>query len=177
MNNKIIIRPIKPDDAEQYVRLHNLVWRDAYNHIFPKQVFDEREERTQDKINQFASWIESNTQQINYAAEIDGVMVGFMNATILSNYEHFKNLGFAELMGLYIHPDYQGQGIGGRFKQIFIDWAKENGAKKFVIGVLKDNLKARKVYEKWGGKLDEYAQPFVKLGVEYDEVFYTFDLD
>lgn len=47
---------------------------------------------------------------------------------------------------------------------------------KFVDGVLKDNHNARKVYEKWGGKLDEYTQPFVKLGVSYDEVFYTYDL-
>ena len=54
--------------------------------------------------------------------------------------------------------------------------AKSNGATKFVIGVLKDNHNAKKVYEKWGGKLDEYTQPFVKLGVGYDEVFYTYDL-
>jgi inosine/xanthosine triphosphate pyrophosphatase family protein len=45
-----------------------------------------------------------------------------------------------------------------------------------VIGVLKDNHKARKVYEKWGGKLDNHEQPFVKLGVGYDEVFYTYEL-
>lgn len=45
-----------------------------------------------------------------------------------------------------------------------------------MIGVLKENDKARKVYEKWGGKLDKYTQPFVKLGVGYDEVFYTYEL-
>ena len=60
---------------------------------------------------------------------------------------------------------------------MFEKWAKENGATKYVIGVLRDNYKARKVYEKWGGKLDEYVQPFVKLGVEYDEVFYTYNLE
>ena len=67
-------------------------------------------------------------------------------------------------------------GIGTKFKNLFVDWAKENGATKFVIGVLKDNFKARRVYEKWGGKLDSYTQPFIKLGVEYDECFYTFEI-
>ena len=43
-------------------------------------------------------------------------------------------------------------------------------------GVLKDNLKARAVYEKWGGVLDDYTQPIVKLGVGYDEVFYTYNI-
>ena len=68
-------------------------------------------------------------------------------------------------------------GIGSKFKNIFVEWAKKHGATKYVIGVLKDNQNARKVYEKWGGKLDEYTQPFVKLGVGYDEVFYTYDLE
>ena len=60
---------------------------------------------------------------------------------------------------------------------MFEKWAKENGATKYVIGVLRDNHKARRVYEKWGGKIDKYVQPFVKLGVDYDEVFYTYDLE
>ena len=41
---------------------------------------------------------------------------------------------------------------------------------------MQDNKQARKAYEKWGGKLDAYSQPYVKEGKEYVEVFYTFDL-
>ena len=37
--------------------------------------------------------------------------------------------------------------------------------------------KAKKVYETWGGNLSEHEQPFVKLGVEYSENFYTYVLD
>ena len=42
---------------------------------------------------------------------------------------------------------------------------------------MKDNTKAKKVYETWGGTLSEHEQPFVKFGVEYSESFYTYDLD
>ena len=88
----------------------------------------------------------------------------------------FNERGFADLEAMYIYPEYQGLGIASRFKELFVNWAKSNGATKFVIGVLKDNVKARKVYEKWGGVLDDYTQPIVKLGVGYDEVFYTYNI-
>ena len=113
---------------------------------------------------------------MTYVAESNGRVVGFIFGRIGSGYEHFNSLGYADLEALYIHPEYQGMGIASKFKDIFISWAKENGATKFVIGVLKENHKARKVYEKWGGMLDKFEQPFIKLGVPYDEVFYTYDL-
>lgn len=171
----IKIRKLKLSDAKEYVTLHNLVWQSAYAHIFPKEVFIDREKRSKEKIENFHNLVNA-PNEIGYVAEIDNTIVGFMNATLISNYEHFKDLGYAELMGLYIHPDYQNKGIGSSFKQIFVDWAKNQGATKYVIGVLRDNFNARKVYEKWGGKLDNYTQPFVKLGVEYDEVFYTYEI-
>ena len=42
--------------------------------------------------------------------------------------------------------------------------------------MLKNNAKGRAVYENWGGKLDDYTKSFVKLGVGYEEVFYTFEI-
>ena len=61
-------------------------------------------------------------------------------------------------------------------KNIFEKWAKSNGATKYVIGVLKDNLDARKVYESWGGKLSKHESDFVKLEVGYKEIFHTYNL-
>ena len=41
----IIIRKVKSEDAEQYIKLGNLVWRIAYRHIFPEEVFIDRESK------------------------------------------------------------------------------------------------------------------------------------
>ena len=175
MRETFVIRKVKSEDAREYVELQNLIWRDAYSHIFPEEVFVDRESNYDKRIK----WIENfknDDKQIGYVAVVNDKIVGLMNAVISSDYEYFKNKGYSELMILYIHPDYQGVGIGSSFKKIFVDWAIRNGSTKFVIGVLADNVKARKVYEKWGGKLDDYTQPFVKLGVCYKEVFYTYDL-
>ena len=81
-------------------------------------------------------------------------------------------MGYADLIALYIHPDYQHVGLGTRLKDVFVDWVMNSGASKFVIGVLKDNKKARSVYENWGGALDTYTFKYKGL----DEVFYIYDL-
>jgi len=98
-----------------------------------------------------------------------------MCGNINSLYEYFK-ADYADLKAIYIDPKFQRLGIGSAFKDIFEKWAKKNGATKYVIGVLKDNIKARKVYELWGGRLSEYENNYSKLDIEYPEVFYIFDL-
>lgn len=50
-------------------------------------------------------------------------------------------------------------------------WTKQHGASQFVVGVFKNNHKARKVYEKWGGKLDTYTEPYVKLAKVTNKFF------
>ena len=67
-------------------------------------------------------------------------------------------------------------GIGTALRDIFVKWAKQKKADKMVIGVLKDNAKARKVYESWGGTLSEHEHEFVQMDVGYPEVFYTFTI-
>ena len=66
-------------------------------------------------------------------------------------------------------------GIGAALKDIFVKWAKEKGADRFVIGVLKENAKAREVYESWGGQLSEHEQDFEVMNVRYPESFYTYE--
>ena len=174
--NDIIIRKAKTQDAKQFVKLNNFVWRIAYKDIFPEEVFLEREAKAEEKIKKFDKIYCNNNKFLTYVAECDSKIVGILWGAMKSEYEYFGTKSYADLMALYIHPDYQGLKISSKFKKTFEDWAKENGATKYVIGVLKDNHKARRVYENWGGKLDAQTQPFVKLGVGYEEVFYTYDL-
>ena len=170
----LTIRKVKPEDARGWVILHNKVWRDAYSHIFPEEVFIDREIKLEEKIKTFTDKMKNDSESMAYVAEYNGKIVGTMCGSITSSYNHFDK--YADLIGLYVDPKYQGLGIGSSLKNIFENWAIEHGATQYVIGVLKDNIKARKVYEAWGGKLSEFEEDFVKLGVGYPEVFYTYDL-
>ena len=53
---------------------------------------------------------------------------------------------------------------------------RRKGTTKYLIVIQKDNANARLVYESLGGTLDTYTQPFTKLDVDYDEVFYTYKI-
>lgn len=175
-NDSIIIRKVRNDDARQYIELINSVWRVAYKKIFPEEVFSEKETTSSDKIKNFANRFYNDNEKICYVAECKGIVIGVMEGAIKSTYEHFVEDGFADLVALYIKPEYQGKGVGTKLKNIFEDWARKNGATKYIIGVLKENNNARKVYESWGGKLDDWEQKLYKLDVGYDEVFYKYNL-
>ena len=152
MNSDIKIRKVNQTDATKWFKFVNKVWRDTYKSIFPEEVFLEKEKNVEEKEKNFNQKICNDNKNIALVAEYKGEIIGIMCGSINSNYEHF-NLEYADLIGLYIDPDFQEKGIGSSFKKMFEEWARKNGATKYVIGVLKDNQKARVVYEKWGGKL------------------------
>ncbi len=175
MNNEsIIIRKVNKNDAYNWFLLVNKVWRDAYKDIFPDEVFIDRDNKIEQKVKTFSETIKNDNENIAYVAECNGRLVGLMCGSITSAYNNFSE--YADLIGLYIDPKFQSNGIGSSFKNIFEKWARENGAKKYVIGALKNNIKARKVYESWGGKLSEFKEDYVKFSVKYPEVFYIYNL-
>ncbi|MCR4738824.1 MAG: GNAT family N-acetyltransferase [Lachnospiraceae bacterium] len=168
-------RPVRKEDGYEWHTLLCRVWRSAYSHIFPVEVFDERDKYIEDKARQFTEDKFTGDRKIAYVAEHAGKIVGLMFGTLDSDYEYFKN-EYADLVALYVYPDYQGMGIGTALRDIFVEWAWGKGAGRYVIGVLKDNAKARKVYESWGGTLSEHEQDFIVMNVGYPESFYTFEL-
>lgn len=168
-------RKIRKEDGYEWYTLLSKVWRSAYGHIFPEEVFDEREKNIEAKAGGFTEEKFSGDRKIAYVAECDGKIAGLMYGTLDSDYEYFRN-DYADLVALYVYPEYQGMGIGTMLKDIFTKWAREKNADRFVVGVLKDNAKARKVYESWGGVLSGHEQDFVVLNVGYPESFYTFEL-
>ena len=177
MNTQFVVRQATPQDAKNFVELHNKVWKYAYSSVLPEEVFIKREELANQKIESFSKTMQNTANQIVYVAEKNGELIGLMFGVLNSEYEYFNKPDYADLQALYIHPNYQNMGIGTALKNVFISWAKQNGKTKFVIGVLKENYSARKVYESWGGKLENYSNQFFILNKGYDEVFYTYILD
>ncbi|SEQ47823.1 Protein N-acetyltransferase, RimJ/RimL family [Lachnospiraceae bacterium NE2001] len=168
-------RKVKKEDGYEWYTLLDSVWRVAYSEIFPKELFDARDYAREDRARGFTEEKFLGERKIAYVAECEEKIVGLMFGSLDSDYEYFKN-DFADLVALYVYPEYQGMGIGTALRDIFVDWAKGKNSKQMVIGVLKDNTKARKVYESWGGKLSEYEHEFVQMNVGYPEVFYTFEI-
>ncbi len=175
----VIIRKTKAGDAEQYIKLRNLIWKSTYGHIFPEELFVKMEnpENISKRIEGFAAYHIGNPQVFSYVAEDNGKIIGFMTGSYDVETECFKKPNLAELGCMYIHPEYQGKGLGSRFKDVFLKEIMSKGKQGFVLGVLKENVKAQKVYVAWGGELSERTLPYKTMGKTYDLVFYTYDLE
>ena len=169
----ISYRKVRKEDGYQWYTLLNSVWRTAYGHIFPEEVFDARDKGIDDKVREFSEEKFLGDRKIAYVAECDGRIVGLMFGTLDSDYEYFRG-DYADLVALYVYPEYHGTGIGTALKDLFTEWARTKGADRFVIGVLKDNYKAREVYASWGGILSEHEQDFTVMDKGYPECFYTY---
>ena len=170
----ITIRKVEEKDAGIFQTIRVTVWKDAYAHIFPESVFENQQKKLSEYIaNTPKRLLDDNFNY--YLAEVDKKPVAIMVVAKISEYEHYASLGYADLQALYILPHYQGLGIGTKLFKYAVNLIADQGAEKMVIGVLKDNQMAQKAYKKWGGKLDNYEQPFVKEGKNYAEVFYIYE--
>lgn len=168
-------RQIRKEDGYEWYTLLSRVWRITYADIFPEEYFDARDRSVESRAREFTVETFSGDRKTAYVAEHDGKIVGLMFGTLDSDYDYFKG-DYADLVALYVYPEYQGMGVGTALKDIFVEWAKSKEADRFVIGVLKENHKARKVYESWGGKLSDHEQDFMIMRKGYPEVFYVFDI-
>ena len=58
--------------------------------------------------------------------------------------------GWAEIISIYLLPDYMGRGFGKALSDSVIVELKKMGYRNIFVWVLEENLRARKFYEKEG---------------------------
>jgi len=175
--SEIQIRKTTLDDVEHIVKLGNAVWRSAYAHILPKKVFDEKDAKVDERIKQAKEIGVNTNDRIDLVAVCGDKIVAFVTGTVVSGYDRYKEMDYADLMAIYVDPECQHAGLGRILFDKVVAFFKEQKRKHMVIGVLKENTQALKAYEKWGGKLDTYEMPFTRSGFTTTEVFYIFDLN
>ncbi|MDR3293650.1 MAG: GNAT family N-acetyltransferase [Clostridiales bacterium] len=171
---EIKIRKAIKEDAEAFHKVGLASRLSAYAHIFSKEVLERQEAELPRQIKDMPERLKRQSQYY-YVAIVDEKVVGSLVVMLSSNYPRYKSLGYADLEAIHVLPEYQGMGIGRKFFNAATKILLKNGATKMIIGVLKDNHKARAVYEKLGGVLDDYEQPYIKFEESYDEVFYKFE--
>jgi hypothetical protein len=74
-------------------------------------------------------WV--NRPRLNFVAEVDGQVVGFLLGDIRGSEYGSLISGWIDVMG--VSPDYQGQGIGRRLVEAFSDECDRNGAAVRVV--------------------------------------------
>lgn len=93
-----------------------------------------------------------------WLAEAGGAAVGYAlaGACALPHAEVTPACG--ELKRLYLRPDAQGGGVGGRLFAVALDWLQAEGPRDVWIGVWSENYGAQRFYARHGfEKVGEYG--------------------
>jgi ribosomal protein S18 acetylase RimI-like enzyme len=117
-------------------------WVDAYSHFIPledlRSYFDDH--YSADAVDRFFR----NPDVRGYVALIDGHVVGSLRAYFNREEGRFY------VSSLYILPECQGMGLGGRLMQMAEKRAQECGVRELWLGVMTQNTPAMDWYRKRG---------------------------
>jgi RimJ/RimL family protein N-acetyltransferase len=71
--------------------------------------------------------------------------------------------------GISISREYWGRGLGNGSMKFMLRKARELGYKKVVLGVVAENIRARRLYERHGFKREGIQRRHVKIGGVYHD--------
>lgn len=157
----VAIVPAGPGDAVDLARVHVEAWRETYPGILPQAYLD-RMSMAAHARRWRARLMRS--PEVTLAAETADGLVGYCSG------EWSRTLGPAgegEITTLYVLRRAQRSGLGRRLMTSTTRALAARGAKSLVIWVLRDNLAARRFYERMGGVCDgRRAEPIAGGTVE-----------
>jgi len=107
-------------------------------------------------------------------AENNKQIVGWCTAGV--NRDEDTSLQTGELYGIYVLPEYIGQGIGSKLMEKALTTLKSDGYSMATLWVLVTNDKSRKWYEGKGWKLEGKTKTDPRRGVPLNEVRYQIDI-
>lgn len=139
------IRRAALNDAIAIADVHHDAWRSAYAGIIPYKALNAMLQRR--RAEWWARAIRRSTQIL--VAEVGGEVVGY--ATLGPN--RARQLAQkGEIYELYIKPEYQGIGLGGRLLRTARRRLADMGLKGTVVWALEDNTLALSFYRGAGGR-------------------------
>jgi GNAT superfamily N-acetyltransferase len=148
MIDELRIRRAGPGDARGIGRVHVETWRATYAGIVPDQVLVEMS--ADGKASQWRRMLlRPQAGEAVLVAEMPQIgLVGFASCGRADS----GSLGIdGEIHTLYVHPDWQEQGIGRRLLCAALRWLKRSGRRGAFLWVLSQNP-SRFFYEAMGGE-------------------------
>jgi ribosomal protein S18 acetylase RimI-like enzyme len=170
----ILIRDATPDDVDAIARVHVQGWREAYMGLLPKDALAglSVEERAATWRGIFARSVEGSKFLV--AETGDGTVTGFACGGPARSQGEVPLGAEAEVYAIYLAESIKRQGVGRKLIRGIFNHLRANGFASVCLWVLKDNVAARRFYEKLGG-LPGLEQPIVLRGETVTEISYRFD--
>ena len=153
----ITVRAATPADAQRLTELGRETFAATFGHLYPPEDLAafQAESHTPER---YAAWAEDPDYGL-WIAEHEGQAIGYTLAGPCHLPHPEVTTGCGELWRIYVRPETQGSGLGGRMITIALDWLSRPG-RTLWIGVWSGNEGAQKLYGRHGfSKAGEYEFP------------------
>lgn len=138
-------------DAEEIIKVQQVVWLDTYPNKEIGITYKDVEEQTKQFNTERLIKKLSDPGRHYWIAKTEGNIIGILTVS--------KGEEINTLQALYILPEFQGKGVGSKLIKNGLEWL---GTKKnVVLGVASYNKNAIEFYKKFG---------FVENGERHDEI-------
>ena len=144
------IRQATVPDARRIAQIHVASWRAAYRGQMPDAVLDSLDEQ-----KRAVFWHTRLTRQPpeTFVAELDEKIIGFCDL-IPSRDQDATAQTTAEIVAIYVHPDYWRRGAGRALCQHALETARRQKIASVTLWVLASNVAARNFYQTMGFRPD-----------------------
>ncbi len=152
------------DDRMAISEIYEESWKCAYKDIIPQSYLDSIPR------GRWASNIDNQDRKTLICVDNDKI-VG-TSSFCKSRFEQFQ--GWAEIISIYLLPDYIGKGYGKLLMESALLKLKRQGYENVFLWVLEENIRARDFYTKFGFMLtDDFLEDNIG-GKDLREVRYVY---
>jgi GNAT superfamily N-acetyltransferase len=140
-----LVRQAEPGDAAGIAKVHVATWRTAYRGLLSHDFLASLNESAY--AERWRRTLTAAADRVYVAENADGV-IGFASG----GRERAGEGGYSgELYAIYVLREAQGHGHGRQLVQAVVGGLRELGLPNMIVWVLRDNMPARRFYERLGG--------------------------
>ncbi|WP_330460693.1 GNAT family N-acetyltransferase [Streptomyces sp. NBC_00820] len=165
------IRPMTLADCDRVSEIRIRGWQHAYRGLMPQPYLDALSV-ARDAERRRARFGQGDAPVVNLVAERAGETVGW--AAIGPYRDDDGPTADAELYAIYVDPAHLGGGVGRALLAESV--ARCSEYPRMLLWVLKENVRARRFYERAGFRADGAEEPFDVDGAAVPEVRYAREL-
>jgi ribosomal protein S18 acetylase RimI-like enzyme len=148
------IRVATPNDAQALGAMHVASWLETFTGLLPDKMLSSLSIQSR-----AAAWAKIMQEPATgrstaiYLAEHQGTIIGF-GSCCAQRTESLKTKGYdGEISAIYVLREFQKRKIGTRLCRAMSSDLLHRGFKAAALWVLRDNTRARRFYERYGGKV------------------------
>lgn len=153
------VRNAGPGDLSALVALSQKTFSDKFGHLYrPEDLAAFLDEAHSEDV--YRDYLKAADTLVRVAERENGKLGAYLLCSPLSLPADGAQPGAVELKRLYVDVPLQGRGLGSRFVDEALTWAREKGAPEIYLSVFSENYGAQRLYTRYGWeKVGEFLFP------------------